>query len=69
MRDGRTPKVAKVFLALAIFYAVSPIDLIPVIIPIIGFLDDIIIVPGLIILALRFVPKDVVADCRLRAGA
>ena len=69
MRDGRTPKVAKVFLALALFYAISPVDLIPDFIPIIGFLDDIIIVPGLIILALRFVPKDVVEDCRLRASA
>ena len=60
-------------LALAIFYAVSPIDLIPDIILIIEFRDHIIIVPGLIILALHFialhfVPKDVVEDCRLRAS-
>ncbi|MCH8207309.1 MAG: DUF1232 domain-containing protein [Chloroflexi bacterium] len=65
--DNRTPRVAKLLLAFAIFYAVSPLDLIPDFIPVIGLLDDVIIVPGLIILALRLTPKDVVEDCRVRA--
>jgi uncharacterized membrane protein YkvA (DUF1232 family) len=56
-RDKRTPKVSKFFLWLAMAYAISPIDLIPDFIPIIGYLDDIIILPILIFLALIFVPK------------
>ena len=61
--------MAKFLLTVAIFYAVSPVDLIPDFIPVIGFLDDLLIIPGLVILALRFVPNEVVADCRLRASA
>ena len=65
--DSRTPKVAKILFAAAIFYAVSPLDLIPDFIPVIGFLDDVIIIPALILLALRLTPKGIVEDCRLRA--
>ena len=68
LKDGRTPKVAKVLLAIAVFYAVSPVDLIPDFIPVIGFLDDIIIIPGLIVLALKMTPKEIVQDCRIRAS-
>lgn len=64
--DSRTPKVAKVLLVLAIFSAVSPLDLIPDFIPVIGFLDDIIIIPALVPLALRFTPRAIVDDCRGR---
>ena len=53
----------------AVFYTLSPIDLIPDVIPVIGFLDDIIIVPGLVILALKLIPKQVVDDCRVKAAA
>jgi uncharacterized membrane protein YkvA (DUF1232 family) len=52
------------FLGSAIAYAVSPIDLIPDFIPVVGHLDDVIIVPTLIWIALRLVPKDVIAECR-----
>ena len=66
VKDNRTPKVAKFLLALAIFYAISPLDLIPDFIPVIGFLDDIIIVPGLVLLALRLTPRVIVDECRGR---
>lgn len=49
-------------------YAASPIDLIPDFIPILGHLDDVVIVPLLIWLALRLIPKDVVVACREQAG-
>ena len=65
-RDPRTPTTSKILLWIAIGYAVSPIGLVPDFIPIIGYLDDAIIVPLLIILAMRRVPAKVVADCRLK---
>ncbi len=68
LKDSRTPKVAKLLLWVALAYALSPIDLIPDFIPVLGFLDDIIIVPGLVLLAVKLVPADVVRDCRVRAG-
>lgn len=68
LRDSRTPRAAKLLLAAAVAYALSPIDLIPDFIPVLGFVDDFIIVPGLVLLALKLVPTDVVRDCRMRAG-
>jgi uncharacterized membrane protein YkvA (DUF1232 family) len=58
-RDSRTPKVAKILLWVAIGYALSPIDLIPDFIPVIGYLDDIVILPVLLYIAIKSVPKDV----------
>ncbi len=62
----RTPRAARICLGLAIGYTFLPFDLIPDFIPVIGQLDDLIIVPGLIWLALRLVPRDVAAECRSR---
>ena len=55
--DDQTPKISKMLLSTAIAYALSPIDLIPDFIPIIGNLDDIIIIPGLISLAIWLIPR------------
>jgi len=64
LRDKRTPKLAKGLLGLAVVYLLLPFDIIPDFIPIIGHLDDLVIVPALVILALKMVPKEVIADCR-----
>ncbi len=66
LKDDRTPKPAKWLLKSAIFYAISPIDLIPDFIPLIGHLDDLVIVPTLIFFALRLIPKEVINDARLK---
>lgn len=67
-RDPRTPLAAKLLAAAVAAYALSPIDLIPDFIPVLGLLDDLIILPAGIWLALRMVPPDVLADCRSEAG-
>jgi uncharacterized membrane protein YkvA (DUF1232 family) len=64
LRDERTPPRAKLFLSLAIAYVCMPFDLIPDFIPVIGHLDDAIIVPALVIMALRSVPADVISEHR-----
>jgi uncharacterized membrane protein YkvA (DUF1232 family) len=62
--DSRTPWYAKGVLGLAIAYFFSPIDLIPDVIPVLGQLDDLLIVPGLLWLALKLIPTEVVESCR-----
>ena len=66
-RDPRVPLYAKIFAALVVGYAFSPIDLIPDFIPVLGYLDDLIIVPLGIVLALKMIPIDVLDECRLRS--
>jgi uncharacterized membrane protein YkvA (DUF1232 family) len=68
MKDHRTPKLAKFLLGLAVGYALLPFDIIPDFLPVIGHLDDALIVPALIVIALRMIPKGVVEECRMMAG-
>jgi len=66
-RDPRAPWYARVLAACVVAYAFSPIDLIPDFIPVLGYLDDLILVPVGIWLALRMIPAEVMADSRARA--
>ena len=66
-RDPRVPLHARIFAACVVGYAFSPIDLIPDFIPVLGYLDDLILVPLGILLALRMIPAEVMAECRVRA--
>ena len=66
-KDPRTPWYAKLAAAAVAGYAFSPIDLIPDPIPILGYLDDLVILPLGVLLALKWIPPAVMADCRLLA--
>jgi uncharacterized membrane protein YkvA (DUF1232 family) len=66
-RDPRTPWYGKAFAALVVAYAFSPIDLIPDPIPILGYLDDLILVPLGVMIAVRLIPPAVIADSRVKA--
>jgi uncharacterized membrane protein YkvA (DUF1232 family) len=66
-RDPRVPLYARVFAACVVGYAFSPIDLIPDPIPILGYLDDLVLIPLGVALAVRMVPPSVLAECRQEA--
>lgn len=68
-RDPRTPWYAKLFVGCVVAYALSPIDLIPDPIPLIGYLDDLIVLPLGIYLALKMIPQPVLAECQIKAGS
>ena len=68
-RDPRTPWHAKALAVFVVAYALSPIDLIPDFIPVLGYLDDVILLPALIWLAVRLIPPEVLAASRLQAEA
>src|SRR5512147_1623653 len=68
-RDPRAPWYAKWLAVFIVAYALSPIDLIPDFIPILGYLDDIILLPGAIWLVLKLMPLEVLLDARARAQA
>lgn len=66
-KHPRTPWYAKAFAVLIIGYALSPIDLIPDFIPVVGYLDDLIIVPAGIALLIKMIPEEVLEECREKA--
>ncbi|SDN05210.1 Uncharacterized membrane protein YkvA, DUF1232 family [Paenibacillus sp. yr247] len=66
-KDPRVPWYAKLFTILVVAYAFSPIDLIPDFIPVLGYLDDLIIVPLGITIAFKMIPASVIEDCRVKA--
>ncbi len=66
-RHAGTPWLAKALGVFVVAYAMSPIDLIPDFIPVLGYLDDVILLPALIWLAIRLLPPHVLADCRIKA--
>lgn len=64
LKDKDTPIVAKIFAAVTVVYALSPIDLVPDFIPVLGYLDDILLLPLFVALTIRFIPKAVLERCR-----
>jgi uncharacterized membrane protein YkvA (DUF1232 family) len=66
-RDPRVPWYAKLFAGCVVAYALSPIDLVPDFIPILGYLDDLVLVPLGIALAIKMIPEPVLVECRERA--
>jgi uncharacterized membrane protein YkvA (DUF1232 family) len=66
-RDPRVPLYARVFTACVVGYAFSPIDLIPDPIPVLGYLDDLVLIPLGIALATRMIPAPILAECREEA--
>src|SRR5260370_36821422 len=67
VRDPRTPWYARAVAGVVLAYALSPFDLIPDFIPVIGLLDDLILVPLGFALALKLIPAPIIVDCRLQA--
>jgi len=68
-QDPRTPLRAKVMAVGIVAYALSPIDLIPDVIPVLGYLDDLILLPLAIWLVLRLIPQPVMVDARIQAAS
>jgi uncharacterized membrane protein YkvA (DUF1232 family) len=69
LKDGRTPWPAKLVAGLVVTYALSPIDLIPDFIPVLGLLDDLILIPLGVMLAIKLVPRSLWDEMLLRADA
>jgi uncharacterized membrane protein YkvA (DUF1232 family) len=67
LRHPQTPLAARLLVGLAVGYALLPFDLIPDWLPLIGQLDDVILVPALLLAALKLIPVSVIEDCRARA--
>lgn len=67
LREKETPVIVKILAGVTIAYALSPIDLIPDFVPVLGYLDDVVILPLLITLTVRLIPADKFAEYRLQA--
>ena len=67
LKDKDTPILAKIFAGITVAYALSPVDLVPDFIPVLGYLDDVILLPMLVALTIKFIPKDVLERNRKQA--
>jgi len=64
LKDKDTPVIAKIIAGITVGYALSPIDLIPDFIPVLGYLDDLILLPALVELTVKLIPENVMSECR-----
>lgn len=67
LRKEETPLGAKILAGITVAYALSPIDLIPDFIPVLGYLDDVILLPGLVALTIKQIPSEVFQECRVES--
>ena len=67
LKAKETPLIAKIAAGITVAYALSPIDLIPDLVPILGYLDDVILLPALVSLTLKLIPSDIMEACRTQA--
>ena len=68
LKDRDTPLLAKIFAGVTVAYALSPIDLIPDFVPVLGYLDDVLLLPALIALTVKLIPKKVWVRCQAESG-
>ncbi len=68
LKHKDTPLGAKILAAITVAYALSPIDLIPDFIPVIGYLDDLLILPVLVVWTIKLIPPEVMAECREKSA-
>jgi len=68
MKRKDTPIVAKIFAGITVAYALSPIDVVPDFIPVLGYLDDLIILPLLATLAIRLIPNEIMEICKAESA-
>lgn len=67
LKKKETPLAAKLLAGITVGYALSPIDLIPDFIPVLGYLDDLIILPALVSLTIKLIPKEIMEQCRMES--
>lgn len=67
LKSMKTPAAAKILAGLTVALALSPIDLIPDFVPVLGYLDDVLLLPALIVLTVKLIPEEVLSDCRRQA--
>jgi uncharacterized membrane protein YkvA (DUF1232 family) len=68
LKHKETPLLAKILAGITIAYALSPIDIIPDFIPIVGLFDEVILLPGLIAIIIKLIPHDIFQDCKKEAA-
>lgn len=67
LKHEKTPLMAKILAGLTVAYALSPIDLIPDFIPVIGYLDDLILLPILVVWTIKLIPPEIMEECRTKS--